>query len=99
MRHESKTLFFTDMCGQASLRFVRRETSGYFSNSSYGIGLRTFLSLNDIEFHLVSLFQALVSIELDRAVMNKHVRSVVPSNKAITLRVIEPLYLAFVLSH
>ena len=75
------------------------EALGYFSHSSYGIGLRTFLSLNDVEFHLVPFLQALVSIELDRTVMNKHVRSVVPADKAVTFRVIEPLDLAFVLSH
>jgi hypothetical protein len=84
---------------QARLRFIRLEALGYFSNSSYGIGLRTFLSLNDVEFHLVPFFQALVSIELDRAVMNKHVGSIIPADKAITLSVIEPLHFAFVLSH
>jgi len=84
---------------QASLRFLQRAALGYFSNPSYGIGLRTFLSLNDVKFHFVPFFQALVSIELDGAVMNKHVGSVVPADKAITLRVVEPLHFAFVLSH
>jgi hypothetical protein len=84
---------------QARLRFIRLEALGYFSNSTYRIGLRTFLSLNDVEFHLVPFFQALVSIELDRAVMNKHVGSIIPADKAITLSVIEPLHFAFVLSH
>ena len=82
-----------------SLAHPRREALGYFSNSSDGIRLRTFLSLNDVEFHLVPFFQALVSIELDRAVMHKHVGSIIPTDKAITLRVIEPLHFAFVLSH
>ena len=91
--------FSSQLCVGRRLRFIRLEALGYFSNSTYGIGLRTFLSLNDVEFHLVPFFQALVSIELDRAVMNKHVGSVVPANKAITLRVIEPLHFAFVLSH
>ena len=80
---------------QVSLRFLRREALGYFSNSSYGIGLGTFLSLNDVEFHLVPFFQALVSIELDRAVMNKHVGTIRAPDKPITLRVIEPLYRSF----
>jgi hypothetical protein len=84
---------------QLSPRFLRCEALGYFSNSSYGIGLGTFLSLNDVEFHLVPFFQALVSIELDRAVMDKHVGSIVAADKAVTLRVIEPLHFAFVLSH
>jgi hypothetical protein len=84
---------------QVSLRFLRREALGYFSNSSYGIGLGTFLALNDVEFHLVPFFQTLVSIELDSTVMDKHVRSIVAADKAVTLRVIEPLHFAFVLSH
>jgi hypothetical protein len=84
---------------QANLQFLRLEALGYFSNSSDGIRLRTFLSLNDVEFHLVPFFQALVSIELDRAVMHKHVGSIISTDKAITLRVIEPLHFAFVLSH
>ena len=91
--------FLHSYARQANLQFLRLKALGYFSNSSYGIGLRTLLALNDVEFHLVPFFQALVSIELDRAVMNKHVGSVVPANKAITLRVIEPLHFAFVLSH
>jgi hypothetical protein len=82
-----------------SLQFLRREALGYFSNSRYGIGLRTFLSLNDVKFDLVPFFQALVTIELDRAVMDKHVGSIIPADKAVTLRVIEPLHFAFVLSH
>jgi hypothetical protein len=98
MGTQAQPNFFTSR-RQASLRILRCEALGYFSNSSYGIGLRTLLSLDDIELHLVPFFQALVSIELDRAVMNKHVGSVVPADKAVTLRVIEPLYFAFVLGH
>ena len=91
--------FFTAGHRQARLRFLRCEALGYFSNSSDTIGLRTFLSLNDVEFDLVPFFQALVSIELDSAVMDKHVGSIVAADKAVTLRVIEPLHFAFVLSH
>ena len=72
---------------------------GYFPNSSNGIGLRALLSLDDVEFDLVTLLEALVSIELNRAVVNKHIRAVIPTNKPITLRVVEPLDFAFVLSH
>jgi hypothetical protein len=87
------------MRGRRTCNFFSVRLLGYFSNSSYGIGLRTFLSLNDVEFDLVPFFQALVSIELDRAVMNKHVGSIIPANETVTLRVIEPLHFAFVLSH
>jgi hypothetical protein len=31
--------------------------------------------------------------------MHNHVGSIIPTDKAITLRVIEPLHFAFVLSH
>ena len=55
--------------------------------------------MNDVEFDLVPFFQALVSIELDRAVMHKHVGSIVTADEAVSLRVIEPLHFAFVLSH
>jgi hypothetical protein len=91
--------FLRNYAMQVGLRFLRREALGYFSNSSYGIGLGTFLPLNDVEFDLVPFFQALVSIELNRAVMDKHVGSIVPADKAVTLRVIEPLHFAFMLSH
>jgi hypothetical protein len=72
---------------------------GYFPNSSNGIGLRALLSLDDVEFDFVTLLEALVSIELNRAVVNKHVGAVIPANKTITLRVVEPLDFAFILSH
>ena len=82
-----------------SLAHLRREALGYFSNSSDGIRLRSLLPLNDVELHLVTFLQALVSIELNRAVVNKHVGSVVPADETVTLRVVKPLDFAFVLSH
>ena len=57
------------------------------------------MSLNDVEFYIVSFFEALVSIQLDRAVMNKDVGSVIAADEAVTLRIIEPFHFAFVLSH
>ena len=91
--------FLHSYARQANLQFLRLKALGYFSNSSYGIGLRTLLALNDVEFDLVPFFQAFVSIELDRAVMDKHVGAVIPANESISLRVVEPLHFAFVLSH
>src|SRR5579859_715113 len=85
---------------EAFLRHIHNiRRSGNFSHSRYRVSLRSFLPLDDVEFHLVTLLQALVSIELNRAVVNKHVRAVIPTNKPITLCVIEPLDLPFILSH
>ena len=55
--------------------------------------------MNDVELNLVAFFQALVSIKLDRAVMNKHVGAIVPAYKAVALCVVEPFHFAFILSH
>jgi hypothetical protein len=73
--------------------------SGNLTDASYGIGLGSFLPLNDIELDLVAFFQALVSIQLNRAVVHKHIGSIVPADKAITLCVVKPLDFSFVLSH
>ena len=91
---------FRPALGNGRLLNNRSESAlGYFLDSSDGIGLRTLLSLNDVKLDLVPFFQTLVPIELDRAVMDKHVGSIVPADKAVTLRVIEPLHFAFELSH
>jgi hypothetical protein len=71
----------------------------YFSHASNGVRLGSFLALYDVEFDFVTFFQALISVELNCAVVHKHVRTVVSADEAITLRVVEPLDLAFVLSH
>jgi hypothetical protein len=63
------------------------------------IGLRAFLALHDVKLDLVAFLQALVAIDLNGAVMHEHVRSVIAANKAVTLRVVEPLHFAFELSH
>src|SRR5438876_9533679 len=43
----------------------------------YVFGLRAFLSLHDLEFHGVTLLQALVALGLDGAVVNEDVGAVV----------------------
>jgi hypothetical protein len=65
----------------------------------YRIGLRTFLTIDDVEFNLVSLFQRLVSIYLNGGVMYENIRSVFTTDEAETFGVVEPLDRAFVLSH
>jgi hypothetical protein len=54
--------------------------------------LRPLRALDDVELDLVPFFQALVSIGLDGAVVHKDVRSAFTSEKAVALRVIEPLH-------
>jgi hypothetical protein len=71
----------------------------YLLNASHRVGLRSLLPLNDVKFDFVAFLQTLVAIELDRAVMNKHVGPIVTADKAVSLRVIEPLHFAFMLGH
>lgn len=63
------------------------------------ISLRTFLTLNDVELYFVALFEALVTVELNCAVVDENVRSIIASYKAVAFCVIEPLDFAFVLRH
>ena len=65
----------------------------------YCVGLRALLAVYDVEFNLVSLFQRLVSIYLDRGVMYENIGSVFTTDEAETFGVVEPLDCAFVLSH
>ena len=44
---------------------------------------------------LLAVLQALISLGGDSAVMDEHVRSIVPSDKSVPLGVIEPLYRSF----
>ncbi len=83
----------------ASVGRLRTLELGYFLDAGHGVGLRPFLTLNDIEFDIVSFFQAFVSIQLDRAVVNEDVRSVIAADETVTLRIVEPLHFAFVLCH
>ena len=71
----------------------------YFPDASYRICLRPLLPLDDIKLDLIALFQTLVAVELNRAVVNKYIGSVVPTDETVTLSVVEPLDFAFILSH
>jgi hypothetical protein len=75
------------------------QLSGDLFAASNLIGLWALLTLHDVKFDIVTFLQAFISIDLDGAVVDEDVRSVVPSDKTIALCVIEPLDLAFVLSH
>jgi hypothetical protein len=76
-----------------------RSPSGYFPSPDYLICLWPLLALDNVEFDIIALLQALVSIHLNRTVVDKHIRPIVPADKPVTLRIVEPLHLAFVLSH
>ena len=54
--------------------------------------LRAFLAFGDLEFHLITFLQTLVSLRTDRAVMNKYVWSICAPDEPVPFRVIEPLY-------
>ncbi len=61
------------------------------------IGLGTFRSLNDVEFNLVTLFEALVALALNGAVVYENVCPALAAEEAVTLCVVEPLDGALVL--
>jgi len=57
------------------------------------------LSLHDIELDFVTLLQAFVTVNLNGAVMNEDIRSVISSDETVSLCVVKPLDLALMLSH
>src|SRR6266404_6872808 len=59
------------------------------------LGLRSFLSLSNLEFYVVSFLQTAVAFRFNGTVVNKNVRPIVTTNEAKTLCVVEPLYFAF----
>ena len=73
--------------------------SGCVSLPDNSVRLRTFLPLDDVEFHVIALFQSLVTIQLDCRVVNENIWPVITSDESVALGVIEPLHLAFELSH
>ena len=72
---------------------------GCISLPDHCIRLGAFLPLNDVELHVIALFQSLVAIELYCRVVNENIWPVIASDESIALGVIEPFDLAFELSH
>ena len=72
---------------------------GCVSHSDNGIRLRTLLPLDDIELHIIALFQSLITIQLNCRVVDENIRPVITSDESVALGVVEPLDFAFVLSH
>jgi hypothetical protein len=54
--------------------------------------LPSFWTFDDIERHRLALFQAAETIRLNGGEVNKNVFTIFPGDKAIALRVIEPLH-------
>jgi hypothetical protein len=72
---------------------------GAISEADYGIRLRALLALHNIELDFVAFFKCLVSVQLNRRIVNEYIRSVIASDESVALGVVEPLNLSFVLSH
>ena len=72
---------------------------GCVSQPDNCIRLRAFLSLDDVELHVIALFQSLITIQLDCRVVNENIWPVVASDESVALGVVEPLHFAFELSH
>jgi len=50
------------------------------------------ISLNDVELHGISFFEALVSALADAAVMDEDIRFSVTTQKSVSLGIVEPLH-------
>jgi hypothetical protein len=60
------------------------------SGFSYVGCLRAFGALNDLKLDGVAFLQGLVSIPIDRGVVDKNIGAIVSANKSIAFRIIEP---------
>lgn len=61
--------------------------------------LRSFLALDDLEFHRVTLLQALVSLGRDRAVVYENIRTAIPTYETVAFRIVKPLNRTFQTFH
>lgn len=63
-------------------------------------GLRTLLTLSDLELDLITFLKTLVAFRGDRAVVHEHVRAaIIASDKAVALGVVKPLDRTFQTFH
>ena len=63
----------------------------------YGICLRAFLTLYDLELHLIAFLKALVAFRLYSAVVDENVRSTFLTDESKTLSVVKPFDGALIL--
>src|ERR1700728_4188338 len=79
---------------------IRRSWSGCSLHAAlHVVCLWPLLPLDDVELDFVALFERLVAIELNGAVVHEDVGPIIPADETIALRIVEPLHLAFVLGH
>jgi hypothetical protein len=78
-------------------RTLVNKDSGRLSRLRLGhiLSLRPFLTLHDLKLNIIALLQALVAFRLDGAVVDKHIRAVVTSDKPEALRVVKPFHFTF----
>jgi hypothetical protein len=84
---------------QSFLGYLGSVVGGRVLQPGNCIRLRTLLPLNDVELHVIALFQCLVTIQLNCRVVDENIRPVITSDESVALGVVEPLDFAFVLSH
>ena len=56
------------------------------------VGLRAFLTLNNLKFDRITFLQALKSVHVDGRIVNEHIGSTVLADETVTLGIVEPLY-------
>ncbi len=72
---------------------------GRVPQADHRVCLGALLALDDVEFHIVAFLQGLVTVQLDRRIMDEYVWPVFTSDESVALGIVEPLNLSFVLSH
>jgi len=63
------------------------------------VGLRSLLPLNNLELNRIAFLQGLKALTLDGRVMNENISSAVLADEAISLAIVEPLYLSLKSCH
>jgi len=58
--------------------------------SNYRFCCKTFLALDNLEFHLLSFAQRTEAFALNSAVVNEDIPAAVALNEAVAFRIIEP---------
>jgi len=87
-------------CGNArACERLRGAVGCSIPETDYGVRLRAFLAFDNVELDFIAFFERFVSVQLNRRVVDEYIRSVVTSDESVALGVVEPLDLAFVLSH
>src|ERR1700678_3049124 len=76
----------------ARIHNLRTRLCGYVFvfDSNNLVCLWAFTALDDVELDLVPLFQALIAVDLNGAVVDENVRSVFAPEKPVPLRIVEP---------